>query len=107
MRSNPSCGAAFEKAAPEELERARACRAEQPESHFGKSCRSRVEPFTYVTAMPMNHPNAAPKLGDLYRCSRCGLEVQIVKESQQQGCRVDFKCCGDTMKKITPLVQNA
>jgi len=50
---------------------------------------------------------ASPNQGDLYRCNKCGLELQITKESRQHSRDVDFKCCGQTMEKLTPLVQNA
>lgn len=45
--------------------------------------------------------NASPKQGDAYRCSACGMELQITREC---GCKdpdhVHFQCCGKQMTKV-------
>jgi hypothetical protein len=52
--------------------------------------------------MPSCH---AMKLGQIYVCGECGLELQVVKECEECGeegeCGLEectFECCGEEMK---------
>jgi len=42
----------------------------------------------------------SPKLGDKYRCSKCGMSMEITAECKcQDGDHVHFECCGQEMSK--------
>lgn len=56
----------------------------------------------------MNHTNTLgdkglepPKLGDVFQCKACGMELKVTKEC---GCKPDehvhFHCCGKEMVKV-------
>ena len=42
----------------------------------------------------------SPKLGDKYRCSKCGMAMEITAECKcQDDDHVRFECCGQEMSK--------
>jgi G:T-mismatch repair DNA endonuclease (very short patch repair protein) len=42
-----------------------------------------------------------PVTGDMFRCEKCGFEVQVVTECKCQDSCVDLNCCGQVMKNVT------
>lgn len=55
----------------------------------------------------MSQKMAAPKLGDMYRCYKCGFEVHVTKGCDCDDCQTDLRCCGQQLEKVTePAVQN-
>ncbi|TWU25419.1 hypothetical protein Pla52o_17200 [Novipirellula galeiformis] len=50
----------------------------------------------------------APKIGDMYRCAKCNLEIHVTNGCDCQDCKAEFNCCGKSMDRVTSLpVQNA
>lgn len=47
------------------------------------------------------------KVGDIYTCEKCGIELQVLKECKEAGMPADdcecapctFSCCGEDLKK--------
>ena len=43
---------------------------------------------------------APPKKGDIFRCSACGMELEVTKACRcKEGEHVHFHCCGQEMVK--------
>lgn len=42
---------------------------------------------------------AMPKKGDLFRCEKCGMEVEIKKPCGCEPSHVHLECCGQELKK--------
>jgi len=43
---------------------------------------------------------APPKKGEVFRCTKCGMELQITQDCQCKGdAHVHFECCGQEMAK--------
>ncbi|WP_145057612.1 hypothetical protein [Adhaeretor mobilis] len=48
-----------------------------------------------------------PETGDMYRCEKCDLELQITKPCECDAECMDLQCCGEKLKKVTePEVMN-
>lgn len=48
-----------------------------------------------------------PKVGDMYRCEKCKLEIHVTKGCDCDDSCATFECCGQTMNNVTePTVQN-
>ncbi|MCO8123206.1 hypothetical protein NHH03_15770 [Stieleria sp. TO1_6] len=48
-----------------------------------------------------------PKIGDMYRCQKCALEIHVTNGCGCKDCTTQFKCCGQPLEKVTePPVQN-
>ena len=44
---------------------------------------------------------AAPKKGERYRCTNCGMEIQVTADCKcQTGEHVEFRCCGLEMAGV-------
>ncbi|WP_372724097.1 hypothetical protein [Novipirellula sp.] len=49
----------------------------------------------------------APKIGDMYRCAKCEMEIHVTKGCDCNDCKTEFLCCGQPMEKVTsPPVMN-
>ncbi len=56
----------------------------------------------------MSKQMEAPKIGDMYRCTQCELEIHVTKGRNCRDCTSHFQCCGQQLEKVTALpVQNA
>jgi hypothetical protein len=42
-----------------------------------------------------------PATGDMFRCEKCGFEVQVLTECGCDPPDVDLNCCGQSMKNVT------
>lgn len=43
---------------------------------------------------------ASPKKGEVYRCEKCGMEIQVTADCKcQDGNHVHFECCDQEMTK--------
>jgi hypothetical protein len=50
----------------------------------------------------MSHANPQnPATGDMFRCEKCGFEVQVITECSCGPPCVDLKCCNQSMKNVT------
>lgn len=50
----------------------------------------------------MSHANPKnPAVGDMFRCEKCGVEVQVLTECNSEPPCVDLRCCNQPMKNIT------
>ncbi len=50
----------------------------------------------------------APQIGDIYRCEKCQLELQVTKGCDCKACTARLECCGQPMAKVPRLpIQNA
>jgi len=45
----------------------------------------------------------APKIGDIYRCSKCEFEINVTKGCDCKECKTELNCCGKAMEKATKL----
>lgn len=43
----------------------------------------------------------APKVGDMYRCSQCGLELHVTKGCDCSEECAELNCCGQSLEKVT------
>lgn len=49
----------------------------------------------------MSNNLTSPATGDMYRCTKCELEVHVTKGCTcEEGC-ARLECCGESMKKVT------
>lgn len=42
-----------------------------------------------------------PVTGDMFRCDKCGFEVQVITECKCDEPCVDLNCCGQDMRNVT------
>jgi len=43
----------------------------------------------------------SPKMGERFRCAKCGMEVQVTADCRcQQADKVHFHCCGQELQKV-------
>ena len=48
-----------------------------------------------------------PAIGDMYRCSKCNLEIHVTRGCECDQPCAEFRCCGESLEKVTePSVQN-
>lgn len=46
-------------------------------------------------------PMAPPKKGERYRCSLCGMEIQVTADCHcKNGEHVHFECCGQPLTRV-------
>lgn len=52
----------------------------------------------------MSHADSQhPNTGDMFRCEKCGFELQVTQECNCEKPCHDLKCCGHSMKNVTSL----
>ncbi len=51
--------------------------------------------FPYCEGDEMNDP----KIGEMYRCKKCGFEVQVTKGCNCKDSSTEMKCCGQSLVK--------
>lgn len=44
-----------------------------------------------------------PKIGNMYRCGKCGMEIHVTKGCECEECTTEFKCCGKPLDNVTSL----
>ncbi len=44
-----------------------------------------------------------PATGDMFRCEKCGFEVQVTQECECQTSCVKLMCCSQDMQNVTSL----
>jgi hypothetical protein len=50
--------------------------------------------------MTANANSAPPKKGDIFRCDKCGMEIQVTQDCKCKGPEhVHFQCCGQDLTK--------
>ncbi|TWU46840.1 hypothetical protein [Rubripirellula reticaptiva] len=43
------------------------------------------------------------KIGDMFRCAKCGLEIHVTQGCDCKDCRADFQCCGQPLENVTAV----
>ena len=51
--------------------------------------------------VPVDEGAGRPKQGDRFRCTKCGMELQITADCRcEQAGMVHFLCCGQELQKV-------
>jgi hypothetical protein len=50
---------------------------------------------------PVDEGVGSPKKGDVYRCAKCGMAIQVTADCRcQQPGMVHFHCCGQELQRV-------
>jgi len=55
----------------------------------------------------MSNQTVKASQGDTFRCQKCGMELTITKGCRCDDCKTVLSCCGQSLDRVNPNVQNA